>query len=617
MLLDYAQISHHEQSLHNQDYDDIYFNPQQGFAESDYVFIQGNRLPERFAALAAGQTFVIGETGFGSGMNFILAAQHFYQHAAPNCRLSYISCEKYPIALQQLKIIQQNWPLPELRESLYQHYPHNRYGFHFLPLAPRIDLLLLWGDANELLPELQAKVDAWFLDGFAPSKNAALWSQTVFHAIAANSRQNATVSTFSAAGAVRQGLTEAGFEVRKQTGFGRKREMLCATWTQAAQNPAPFWTNLPPAITADKAIHIVGAGLAGMASAWALANKGLKVKVYHSPQQAAASQVPLAVPYLQLGLEDSPMRRFQLAAWRYNQPFFAQLSRRSSQPIGFYPQTIRLAAEDEKSRARHHRIAALNVLSPDEYQLDEKDHLLLMGSGVFDTPTLLNALRQHEHIDYIERHISASELATWQDDTVIFATAWSKELIPSDWHKHLRPVRGQACMLTVAPKFQDHAYCGRYSIFVFPNKDKIYLGSAYRPNCNDGSIQAADNPALIQFFKTQYPQYQSHYDSAFAGVRASTRDYLPLIGPLPDAQQLRQDYQKWHFDRNLPLAAAANYPLSWHLHTGLGSKGCLTAFFGAEILAAILLDSPLPIPRSLLPYLLPARSIIRDIIYHR
>ena len=612
-LLDYAQIEYDSNSLRNRLYGDIYFNPQQGFAESEHVFIRGNRLAERFAALDRRTHFTIGETGFGSGMNCLLAADCFLKQAPDDCRLIYISCEKHPIPLEDLRRIHQNWENPERRTALYQQYPHCRHGFHWLHLHPRIDLLLLWGEANELLPELHGSVDAWFLDGFAPGKNADMWSPRIFQAIAAHSRFGSTIATFSVARQVRDGLNQVGFRLQKQSGFGRKREMLVGEF-QSNHNSAPHWTRLAPPINPHNNVKIIGAGLAGMASAWALAKRGIAVEIYHSPQRPAASQVPIAVPFLQVGREDTPMRRFQLAAWRYNKGFFAQLSAQFPEQIFLYPQDIVLSAKDDAAAERHRQIAAARLFSPDEYRLEADRHLILHGSGTIDTPALLNILSHHPLIRLIEQDIDSKQLETWQNDSVIFAGAWHHDLLPQDWHRHLRPLRGQACIAGVTPHFEPAATCAHYSILPFADRQKIYIGSAYQPNCADGSIRYADNELLLKHFQDSYPQYTAHYDSAFAGVRASSRDYLPFIGPIPNPQALKQAYHKWQFDKHIPIRVNPEYPRAWYLHAGLGSKGCLTAFYGAELLAAMMLNSPLPIEESLISQLLPARALIRDII---
>ncbi len=142
-LLAYAEIFFHEGNPVNRRFNDIYYHAAQGFAESDHVFIHGNRLLERFHALSDGQDFTIGEIGFGTGLNLLNASRHFLDLAPERSRLYLISCEKHPIPLTLLRAIHQDWPLLAWRDALYRQYPGNHRGIHFLRLHPRIDLQLL------------------------------------------------------------------------------------------------------------------------------------------------------------------------------------------------------------------------------------------------------------------------------------------------------------------------------------------------------------------------------------------------------------------------------------------------------------------------------------------
>ncbi|WP_072281393.1 tRNA (5-methylaminomethyl-2-thiouridine)(34)-methyltransferase MnmD [Rappaport israeli] len=170
MLLTYANLTIANSAPYNQDYRDIYYQPQNGFEESNHTFIHANHLPQRFANLHAGQAFCIGEIGFGSGLNALNTIDHFLRHARSQSHLHYCSVEKHPIELNTLKTLHQNWCQPQIRAQLYQQYPHNHSGIHTLHLHPRIHLHLLLGDAHDLLPQLHAKIDAWYLDGFAPQQ---------------------------------------------------------------------------------------------------------------------------------------------------------------------------------------------------------------------------------------------------------------------------------------------------------------------------------------------------------------------------------------------------------------------------------------------------------------
>ena len=187
-------------------FDDVYFSADDGLAESRYVFCDGNSLAARFATATR---FVIGETGFGTGLNAAVMHALWQQTAPPGATYAYYSVEKYPLS-------------PAERLRALGRWPELAAASHTLPAQVQ----LLIGDAATCLPQIPEPVDAWFLDGFAPAKNPDMWSAAVFAAIASRSRPGTTFATFTAARAVREGLQTVGFQVEKIKGFGRKRHML-------------------------------------------------------------------------------------------------------------------------------------------------------------------------------------------------------------------------------------------------------------------------------------------------------------------------------------------------------------------------------------------------------
>lgn len=229
----------------SQQFDDVYFSNQDGLAETRHVFLQGNGLPQRWREPGR-PDFTVAETGFGTGLNFLTLwqAHQAFRRAHPDQgppRLHFISFEKYPLCRDDLRAAHAAWPeLAELSEQLYAVWPDALPGCHRLHPAPHITLDLWFGDVNALLPQLpdglHGHVDAWFLDGFAPAKNPDMWTQALFDTMLRLARPGATFATFTAAGFVRRGLIQAGFEVSKVKGFGQKRECL------AGRRPAA----LPP-----------------------------------------------------------------------------------------------------------------------------------------------------------------------------------------------------------------------------------------------------------------------------------------------------------------------------------------------------------------------------------
>ena len=195
--------------------------------ETDYVFLQGNDLTKRWLNPDI-QTFTIAETGFGTGLNFLCAVNTWLATSTENARLHFISTEKYPLSLQDMRTALSFWPqLKAVSEPFLAQYESLINGANTIALYDnRVELSLLIGDATTCLSKVNSQVDAWFLDGFAPAKNPEMWQTELFQQMARLSKSSTTFATFTSAGNVRRGLINAGFNVSKRTGFGKKREML-------------------------------------------------------------------------------------------------------------------------------------------------------------------------------------------------------------------------------------------------------------------------------------------------------------------------------------------------------------------------------------------------------
>lgn len=165
---------------------DIYFSPEDGVAETAHVFLGGIGAPEVWAGK---DLFVIGETGFGSGLNFLVTWDLFEKTAGPDAHLHFVSVEGFPLEPEDLARALQAFPdLGDKASELLTVYPPRQDGFHRRILAGgRVSLTLLFGEVSDVLPEADFKADAWFLDGFAPSRNEAMWSGSVFAAVARKS----------------------------------------------------------------------------------------------------------------------------------------------------------------------------------------------------------------------------------------------------------------------------------------------------------------------------------------------------------------------------------------------------------------------------------------------
>lgn len=199
-------------------FDDPYFSMADGLAETRHVFLDGNELPGRFAQRCSHH---VAELGFGTGLT--LAVMRMAYRASGNKEpLRFTSFEAFPM------------PVPEMRKAL-DHFPQTSPEIEDVLTAldagqtrlsaPDLEFTLVIGDARQTLPNWQGKADSWCLDGFSPAKNPELWDPALLRCVAEHTAEGGSFATYTAAGHVRRALANAGFEVRRLPGYGRKRHM--------------------------------------------------------------------------------------------------------------------------------------------------------------------------------------------------------------------------------------------------------------------------------------------------------------------------------------------------------------------------------------------------------
>lgn len=198
-------------------FDDPYFSLENGLAETQHVFLQGNDLPARFA-----DGFHIAELGFGTGLN-LLAALKMWRDAKITGQLQFTTFEAFPISPEEMIRAQAAFPeVSDIAADLRTFWGQTRFE------TPELRFEMIQGDARETLPLWQGQADAWFLDGFSPAKNPELWSPELMAEVAAHLAPGGTTATYTAAGHVRRGLVAAGLDVTRIPGYGRKRHMTRA-----------------------------------------------------------------------------------------------------------------------------------------------------------------------------------------------------------------------------------------------------------------------------------------------------------------------------------------------------------------------------------------------------
>ena len=282
-------------------YDDVYFSREDGVAETRHVFLAGNDLPARM-----GQTsyLCVAETGFGSGLNLLALMAEMARF--PDLHVDFLSVEAHPLDTDQMAFVHDQFPeMADYAAALRAAMPPRWPGQHVVALlGGRLSLHLLYGAADTVLPACDFRADCWFLDGFSPAKNPDFWSPGILQQIGRLTKAGGSVASFTAAAAVRHGLTEAGFTIEKRRGFARKRDMIVGHKVSGTGGASDARTSLAR-------IGVIGGGIAGASVAAGLVRRGAEVMIMEAgPDLAnAASGNRLALQSPRLAVDHNPASR--------------------------------------------------------------------------------------------------------------------------------------------------------------------------------------------------------------------------------------------------------------------------------------------------------------------
>ncbi|WLP93988.1 FAD-dependent 5-carboxymethylaminomethyl-2-thiouridine(34) oxidoreductase MnmC [Psychrobacter sp. M13] len=650
----------------SREFGDVYFSHADGLAESRYVFIDGNNLPERLAQLKAQQSFTISELGFGTGLNLLAVWQLWRQLRNTNphlatARLHFITTEMHPIALTDLTQILGLWATraPELRdliEQLLANYPTLIAGAHrinFITDNVTVDIWL--GDASESLAKLatdiagqnstnqsSAKIDAWVLDGFAPSCNESLWAQSIFAQMQRLSGLGSSAATYSCAGVVKRGLQSAGFTIKKIKGFGRKNEMLTAVVQDAMLiENLPLSNPLSAAIKNLEHSIVIGAGVSGLMTAWSLANRGIKVTLLDKTAPlAGASGNPRAL----LAPKMTPIHHVDEHLHTIGYLYSCRLYRQFNdcllkddaayaniapilKPTGALDLLIKANVNVEQIADYPDDLATTLSIAQaqDATNLTEQDladNLYLPQSGLVNPQALKEIVLRHPLINFQQLAVSAiretaskvwveglsngnEQSITIEADNVVICAAFESHYIDERIFD-CRKIRGQLSWFTPTvaqwqklPKLplKYSGYCAPFTAQagdaqlnnVNEGQPQLLLGASFVRNdistaIKDNEHQVSRNkliaaiPELAAVISEDTSGWQAR-----AGVRTQTPDYHPILGQVATNSRV------------------------WTL-TAMGAKGYAYAPICAEVLTDMMLGNFAPISTAMLARLLPQRT---------
>ncbi|MBI1187104.1 MAG: FAD-dependent 5-carboxymethylaminomethyl-2-thiouridine(34) oxidoreductase MnmC [Alphaproteobacteria bacterium] len=586
---------------------DIYFSRDGGLAEAAHVFLDGTGLPD---AWKGSLSFTIAETGFGTGLNFLATWGLWRRTRPPGGVLHYLAVEGYPIRRGSLPTVLAPFrALAPLSARLVARYPRPVPGLHRMWFAEDgVCLTLAIGDAAAILPRIAARVDAWYLDGFAPARNPSMWEPAVLDEVARLAAPGCRLATFTAAGVVRRGLGERGFAMHKHPGFGAKRDCLAGEFHGIAAAPAR-----------PGRVAVVGAGIAGASVVGALARRGVEVAWIdrRGTVAAEASGNPLGIVMPRPVLGDGPAGPLSAAAYRY------ALAESAERGVRVGGDGVLELAGDEATRLRHRRLDEAGLLDPVDGRLvDAAEASRIAGvaldrtaicyrrAGWISPRALVGALsagiaatlgRSVGRIDRVGGRWRLSDddgLQIADADAVVLAPGAGFASLPGFGDLPLRAVRGQLTMLpeTMASRrlravltfggYLAPSIGGRHVAGATYERGEVDPGAWPQPVTVDGQEQILRGfPGLVGgWFDGVAPS------GGRAAVRATTPDRLPIAGP---------------------FRSSAEAPPELYVLAGLGSRGLVTAPLLGEVLAAQMLGEPAPVESDLVEAVSPRRFALR------
>ena len=609
---------------------DIYFSPEDGLAESQYVFLDGVNIPACWQASTAPRVFQIAETGFGTGLNFLNCWSYWQAYRAQakageganqgSQKLHFISVEAYPLQKQDLARALSAFPsLSPLTEKLLTHYPDPRpqQCWHQLDLAEDVTLTLLIGSAADMFQQLSGKIQAWFLDGFAPASNPDMWSDALFTEIARLSEPGTRLATFTAAGAVRRGLASVGFDITRRSGYGRKRHMSLGVFApidhqqSVAQKKLSYQTSPPK-------IAVIGAGIAGANCAAALAQQGISVTVFEQEKIVAqkASGNPIGLIQPGLSATDDPIGQLHRQAILYATQHYQRLNELQPQTDPVFIQTglLRPLTNDEQQQRYQKLQKILPAISEwvdflpamaaqKRFGLPKPmDCLFLEQAGMVFPERLVSTLLNHPGIEcHLQAEIDMSELLRSGPsgllagfDGYILATGSAISTLEAETNWPLQLRRGQISIHAVLPETASLSCPLSFGGYITPaHQGRHVFGASFLPQDKDLILppSAQEHQENAQRIAPYFPELAADFadlpasaQQGRAAMRVSCHDHLPLMGQI----SVPHDTSIW-------------------ICSALGSHGFTTAPLLARSLVHQMLDLTSPLPQKLQDLLDPDR----------
>jgi len=604
-------------------YDEIYHSTQGGLAQSRHVFLGGNDLPQRWQGR---DRFVILETGFGLGLNFLATWQAWRADPQRCRRLHFVSVEKHPFSAADLTTAQHAWPeLGEFAEELQRHWPPLTPGMHRLYLdGGRVILTLIFGDAETQLRAVNASVDAFFLDGFSPARNPGIWTPYLCKALARLAAPGATLATWCIARVARDALSDAEFDLSRRPGFAERREMLVGHF----RSRRPDRHHAPT----DRRAIVIGAGIAGCTTAYRLAAAGWQVTVLEQTAAAATgASCNLAGVFRPLpSADDNRLSRLTRAGHLATSALLVQLpgarwaacgalhlgrdaehleqQQKAVEALGLPPELLQFVDAEAAGEKLGWTVTSGGWWFPDGGWVQPSS---VCSAALAAFPRSITT-RFNTTVDRLEstadgwQALAADGSVLAEAPVMIMASgaaaprfaqfAWLPQYVARGQVSHLPAEATPATRAVVLGKLG----------YAIPAVDGIRLiGATSQDGDEDTCERLADHRTNLDNIKRMLPGFASDIDPARlhgrVGLRPMSPDRLPIVGPVPDAAAA---------SRNGRLPALPRLPGLWCVQ-GFGARGIVWSALMADLLLSRLEGEPLPLESDLVDALDPGRFLLK------
>ena len=657
---------------YSEQFNDIYFDSESGYQQSEQIFILGNNISNKVKQSSG--HFVIGETGFGTGLNFLLTLQvyHKLQQGSDNdecSKLNFVSVEKYPLTKEQLTNSLQ--ALPQLRyysDLLLAQYPEfesldkDLREFSFSFFDDQVTLKIIVDDATDGLSDIKSPknglIDAWYLDGFSPATNPEMWSEQLFEQIGRLSKAQASIATFTVAGFVKRQMQNVGFRTEKKSCIGNKHEMLTGIFQQNPKSNKGY--QLRSTITKPQQVSIIGGGIASACAALALTKQGIKVTLYCKDnslaQGASSNAIGALYPLLHQKADDISLF-YQQAFWRAKAVYNNVIEQGFTFPhswCGLLEVSYKESLLNRQQKFSELATWSKNLIhGVDAKEASKLASIDLTYGGLFmpnagwlspqdAVKQVINAAKETGRlrvennvlvtkIRKIQTCTNNSHQKNWQlitnkgdFDANVVIVCGGAEALNLDWISQLpfSSVQGQVTSMKTNENISALSTVICHKGYLTPkHKNAHCIGATFNKNSTRITAEPEEDLFNIDMLSTCLPELTANINwstkdvsNSKSRLRCMTPDHMPMVGAMPDIQKHIETYPHLAKDKNWKYNQVAPVIDNLYVMMGFGARGLCSAPLAADILVADLCGTPYPVDNEMLFNLSPNRFVIRDII---